>query len=314
MVSLSSVLVVCCFSLCLVDAFTPKPVMEMLQQQIASSHKRANADCSTCNKPDQWCDYRSWNGFCKECPVCGIDHFCDGHGDCTRCPGIYNRPDMSCERVDKTDPKSEGTYITGKAVKLAFATVGDDLYYLSATPNYTLPETPAPTGNVSAPTGNSTSSLADERESISAVLSATPSSHVIEEVTPMSGQYRLAFNDSLGGYVRMVVPSADELKAIDAQGDVASLLQTATSENLKTLGLAQVYREFNSASATVFSVEHSASFSWRFKVGVDDTARYLAWCGQATCGNGVPALRLVPGMFCGSLTSSGIRCDVMIIN
>jgi len=311
MVSFSSVLVILCVSLVFVDSINPKPVMELLQQQIS---KKANADCSTCNKPNQYCDFRSWSSFCKACPVCGIDHFCDGHGICQRCPGLYLKPDQACERVDANDPKSEGTYVVGKAVKLAFSTVGDDLFYLSAEPNSTatpdavvlvVPPPPSPPGNATVP-GNGTEPQApapqptEHGEAVGATLSVTPSSHIIEEITAGSGQYRVSFNDSLGGYLRIILPPA----TVDE--DVTALI------DLKTMGVAQIFRDF--AEFTTFGVEHAASFSWRFRVGNDENAKYLAWCGESTCGNGVPALRLVSSMFCGSLTTSGIRCDVMITN
>jgi len=268
MVSFSSVLVTLCVSLCLVDAISPKPVMEMLQQQIT---KKANQDCSTCNKANQFCDYRSWTTFCKECPVCGVDHFCDSHGTCKRCPGAYTKPTQVCERINVNDPKSDATFTLGKAVKLAFSTVGDDLFYLAAEPNTTdstVVSTP-PSGNT---TGNVTATL---RAAVDAILSVTPSSHNIEEITEGSGQYRVSFNDTLGGYLRVVLPATT---SDDSTGGVTSLI------DLKTLGVAQIFRDFN--DWTVFGVEHSASFSWRFRVGNDDTAKYLAWCGQSTCGQG----------------------------
>jgi len=307
MVSFSTLLVVLCATLCVVDAIKPHPVLELLQQQVS---KKAAPDCSTCNKPNQFCDYRSWTGVCKECPVCGIDHFCDGRGYCTRCPGVYLKVTQSCERVDVNDPKSEGNFVEGKPVKLAFATVGDDLFYLSALPNTTDP-TATPSGNGTTPTPPPTptpsandTTPAPTPEAIDAILSITPSSHVIEEVTAGSGEYRVKFNDTLGGYLRIVLPATTSDEITD--GSSPALI------DMTTLGVAQILRDFS--GFTTFGVEHSASFSWRFRVGSDDSAKYLAWCGQATCGMGVPALRLLSSMYCGSLTTSGIRCDVMITN
>jgi len=311
MVSFSSVLVVLCVSLCMVDAITlnPKPVMEMLQQHIS---KKSSPDCSTCNKPNQFCDYRSWTGLCKDCPVCGIDHFCDGHGMCKRCPGSYLKATQACERVDPTDPKSEGTYVEGKAVKLVFTTVGDSLFYLSAQPNVTdstvaVPP-PAPTNSsVPAPSGNTTTTTTTSpaREAISAVLSTIPSSHNIEEITEGSGKYRVSFNDSLGGYLHIIVPVDTNDNYEGNNGDLSLI-------DLKTLGVATVLRDFD--QFTTFNLEHSASYSWRFRIGNDDHAKYIAWCGEATCGDGVPSLRLMSSFFCGGLTTSGIRCDIKITN
>jgi len=220
------------------------------------------------------------------------------------------KPDQVCERVDVTDPKSEGNFVVGKSVKLAFSTVGDDLFYLSAEPNTTTIDTvafPAPTnasaGNVTTPAPTPV------RAAVLAILSATPSSHVIEEITEGSGQYRVSFNDTLGGYLRVILPPS----VSDADGTIDTGAETGTSLiDLKTLGIAQITRDFS--QYTTFGVEHAASYSWRFRVGSYDTAKYLAWCGQATCGEGVPSLRLMSSMYCGDLTSSGIRCDVMITN
>jgi len=242
--------------------------------------------------------------------VCGIDHFCNGHGSCVRCPGVYMKPTQACERIDANDPKSEGNYVEGKAVKLAFSTVGDDLFYLAAEPNATQaleesPASPPPAGN-GTDAGNSTAPTepAPVHDPIDAHLSTTPSKHVIEEVTAGSGEYRVLFNDSVGGYLHVILPPASSTTE-STDGNTALI-------DLKTLGVAQIQRDFS--QWTTFYVEHSASFSWRFRVGNDENAKYLAWCGQATCGQGVPNLRLMSSMFCGSLTTSGIRCDVMVIN
>jgi len=270
-----------------VQAIRPKPV-ELLQQEIT---KKANADCSSCTAPNQFCNLASWTGVCKDCPICGIDHFCDGRGYCQRCPGVYLKPTQACERVTPTDLESAGAFVEGKPVRLVFSTVGDDLFYLSAEPNVT---TSVPV-NGSSPL-NGTSSELETAVAVTAHLSTVPSLHVIEEIEAGSGNYRVRFNDTLGGFLR-VIPADD---------DVTVLL------DIKTMGVSQILRDYS--GFTTFNVEHSASFSWRFRVGSEETAKYVAWCGQSTCGQGVPALRLVSSMYCGTLTTSGIRCDVMITN
>jgi len=316
MASVSTLLIVCAF-ICVVDAIKPKPVT-MLQQDISS--KKNPADCATCNQPNQFCDFRSWSNFCKACPVCGIDHFCDTHGYCKRCPGVYLKPTQACERIDETNPRSDGNYVEGKPVKLAFATVGDDLFYLSALPNNTeaavanlVVPTPVPASNSTAETNTTTASntttATPTASTLSAVLSTTPSKHVIEEITAGSGQYRIKFDDTLGGYLTVILPASP---VVSADGTIDTTGDSAINFRFRTVGLAQICRDF--AGFTTFNVEHSASFSWRFRVGSDENSKYLAWCGQATCGDGVPTLRLVGSEFCGSLTTSGIRCDVMITN
>jgi len=176
-------------------------------------------------------------------------------------------------------------------VKLAFSTVGDDLFYLSAEPNVTASD-PAVTNDTSS--GNQTSPTI--AESLTAHLSATPSTHLIEEIAAGSGNYRIKFNDALGGYLRVEIPEDTETVLLD----------------ITTMGVSEILRDFS--GFTTFQVEHAASFSWRFRVGTEEKAKYLAWCGQSTCGLGVPALRMLSGMYCGSLTSAGIRCDVMVTN
>jgi len=281
-----------CVLACTVQAIRPKPV-ELLQQEIT---KKAAADCSTCTAPNQFCNLASWTGVCKDCPVCGIDHFCDGRGYCQRCPGVYLKPTQACERLTSTDLQSPGTYVEDKAVRLVFSTVGDDLFYLSAEPNNT-GSIPTPFNVSSFTNGTIPPMLPLGVAALPAHLSTVPSLHVIEEITAGSGNYRVRFNDSLGGFL-FVIPPPDE--------DSTVLL------DIKTMGVSQILRDF--AGFTTFNVEHSASFSWRFRIGSEDNAKYVAWCAQSTCGQGVPALRLVSSMFCGSLTSSGIRCDVMITN
>jgi len=288
------------FCLCGANAIKPKSVLELKFQQ--EKARKSDADCSLCTAPNQFCDFQSWTGMCKSCPVCGIDHFCDGRGYCRRCPGTYDKPTLACERVDAKDPKSDGTYVEGKPVRLVFATVGDDLFYLSAEPNITnaVVAVPATPPNI---TDNSTVTPAPMPTPFAvatARLSTTPSAHVIEEITAGSGTYRIRFNDTFGGFLRVVLPEET------SDSDALSLI------DLQTFGVSQILRD--STDFTTFSMEHSASFSWRFRVGSGDTCKYLAWCGESTCGMGVPALRFVSGMFCGSLTSAGIRCDVMISN
>jgi len=235
---------------------------------------------------------------------------------CKRCPGSYLKATQACERVDPTDPRSEGTYVEGKAVKLVFTTVGDALFYLSAEPNVTdsAVAVPPPLVNitntntdVNATNTTTTTTVAapPAREAISAVLSTIPSSHNIEEITEGSGQYRVSFNDSLGGYLHIIVPVDTNDNYEGNNGDLSLI-------DLKTLGVATVLRDFD--QFTTFNLEHSASYSWRFRIGNDDHAKYIAWCGQATCGDGVPSLRLVSSFFCGGLTTSGIRCDIKITN
>jgi len=202
------------------------------------------------------------------------------------------KPTQACERLTATDLQSPGTYVEDKAVRLVFSTVGDDLFYLIAEPNITESE-PAPL-NQSLPVNGS--SALETAVAVTAHLSTVPSKHVIEEIEAGSGNYRVRFNDSLGGYLRVIPPVDDSTVLLD----------------IKTVGVSQILRDFS--GFTTFNVEHSASYSWRFRVGSDDTAKYVAWCAQATCGQGVPALRLVSSMYCGSLTSSGIRCDIMITN
>jgi len=302
---LSSVLLVLCVCVLTTHAVTPKTVMELLQKQTT---KKSAVDCAQCNQPNQFCDLRSWTGICKVCPVCGIDRFCDGRGYCQRCLGVYDKPTLACQRVTATDLRSDGQYVEGKAVKLAFSTVGDDLFYLSAEPNstYTPPaplysNSSAPAANASVPV-NSTGNFTEPGPPapVAAFLSTTPSTHVIEEITAGSGQFRVRFDDEWGGFLHVIVPDDPEPVLL------------AVNSDIKWIGVSEVLRDFS--QWTTFEVEHSASFSWRFRVGEGEYTKFLAWCGQATCGEGVPALRMMHGMYCGSLTTDGIRCDVMITN
>jgi len=300
--------------------------LELLQQEIS---KKSNADCSSCTKPNQFCNLESWAGVCKACPICGIDHYCDGRGFCTRCPGIYDKPTMSCMRSTLTDIMSGGMYAENQPIKLAFSTVGEDLFYLSAEPNATIiadftpPPPPPPvngsSGNSTVVSGNGTvvapvttpvAPTPIAPQPIGAHLSTTPSTHIIEEIVVGSGNYRIRFNDAVGGYLR-VVPVDSSSPILLSVDDKASGAKK-TDVDIFTYGISAVCRDFT--TYTTFNVEHSASYSWRFRVGSDDTARYLAWCGQSTCGQGVPRLRLLPSMYCGALTTDGIRCDVMITN
>jgi len=213
---------------------------------------------------------------------------------------------MSCERVTATDPKSEGQFVEGKPVKLAFSTVGDDLFYLAGEPNVTSVATPVTSvppssgnetsGNETTTSGNQTTTTTTLPATVTVHLSTEQSSHLIEEIEAGSGNYRIKFNDAHGGYLRVVIPEETETVLLD----------------ITTAGVCEILRDFS--DFTTFQVEHAASFSWRFRVGTGDKAKYLAWCGQSTCGQGVPALRMMSGMFCGSLTSSGIRCDVTFTN
>jgi len=312
MVSLSTVLVIVYAFVVTTQAINPKTVLNLLQQQ--TEKKKAIADCSQCTQANQFCDLRSWSNVCKSCPVCGVDRFCDGRGYCERCPGTYAKPTQLCQRVTANDISSQGQYVEGQPVKLIFTTVGDDFFYLAAEPNRTCG--PIPVDLIPQPVGNGTHSppgggnitsggggLGNDTSvppeaAVAAGLSTDVSWHVIEEITEGSGNYRIRFNDACGGFLRVVPPP----EPTDPTQSV--LLEW------KTFGVTQVFRDYS--EFTTFQVEHAASLSWRFRTGTDDNPKYLAWCGQS--GVGVPALRAVSGIYCGSLTTAGIRCDVMLSN